>query len=211
LRQANKEAIAKQTGKGKWGVTKTPAEQEAERIASQRRQFTPELRNQMANLTHVCFFIPFTSSRCSSSHYSVIMFLLYAPSLRSAITLRHSLLYSFISLRSFIPSFRAVPSPVIPLRHSTPSPLRHSTPLFHPAIPLFHLLSHRNTTTFSVHSETPCQQYDSRGMSTSSSLRSVWISTSFINPIEVALFLVNPLEKDHNSRSISYFKNNAIV
>eukprot|EP00026_Physarum_polycephalum_P001520 Phypoly_transcript_01522.p1 GENE.Phypoly_transcript_01522~~Phypoly_transcript_01522.p1 ORF type:complete len:898 (+),score=123.02 Phypoly_transcript_01522:59-2752(+) len=52
LRKEKTKVIEKKTKSGKWGVTKTHAEQEAERIASQRRQFSPELRNQVANLTN---------------------------------------------------------------------------------------------------------------------------------------------------------------
>lgn len=45
--------MEKKTASGKWGVTDTRAEQEAERIAMQRRQFSPEMRNQVAQLTNV--------------------------------------------------------------------------------------------------------------------------------------------------------------
>jgi len=58
LQQAKKKTIDTKKEGGKWGVTQSRAEQEAERVAAQRRQFSPELRNQVANLTNVCFFSP---------------------------------------------------------------------------------------------------------------------------------------------------------
>jgi len=52
LQKTKGKTIEKKSKSGKWGVTKTHPEQDADRIASQRRQFSPELRNQVANLTN---------------------------------------------------------------------------------------------------------------------------------------------------------------
>lgn len=51
--RAKSKARAKRSEKGKWGVTETRAEQEAEKLAMHRRLYSPEMRNQVHHLTNV--------------------------------------------------------------------------------------------------------------------------------------------------------------
>ncbi len=64
-----KETIEKKAQSGKWGVTESRVEQEAEKAALQRRQFSLEMRAQVAQLTTV-----FISLSPHKSNYSFSLF-----------------------------------------------------------------------------------------------------------------------------------------